>query len=106
MSNLFWLIDAQMERLCPFFPKSHGRPRVDDFRVLSDIIFININYLKWCEAPTEYGPANTLYNGRETIPNLASAFGMGPTSIYMTVSDWGPKHGFPYLQRERGWRTT
>lgn len=25
MSNLFWLTDAQMERLRPFFPKSHGR---------------------------------------------------------------------------------
>ena len=35
MSNLFWLTDAQMERLRPFFPKSHGRPRVDDRRVLS-----------------------------------------------------------------------
>lgn len=32
MSNLFWLTDEQMERLQPFFPKSHGRPRVDDQR--------------------------------------------------------------------------
>jgi len=23
MSNLFWLTDEQMERLKPFFPKSH-----------------------------------------------------------------------------------
>jgi hypothetical protein len=29
MSNLFWLTDVQMERLRPFFPKSHGKPRVD-----------------------------------------------------------------------------
>ncbi len=35
MSNLFWLTDAQMARLQPFFPKSHGKPRVDDRRVLS-----------------------------------------------------------------------
>ena len=35
MSNLCWLTDAQMERLKPFFPKSHGKPRVDDRRVLS-----------------------------------------------------------------------
>jgi len=35
MSNLYWLTDAQMERLKPFFPKSHGKPRVDDRRVLS-----------------------------------------------------------------------
>jgi transposase len=38
MSNLFWLTDAQMARLEPFFPKSHGKPRVDDRRVLSGII--------------------------------------------------------------------
>ncbi|NVK95631.1 MAG: IS5/IS1182 family transposase, partial [Ruegeria pomeroyi] len=25
MSNLYWLTDAQMERLKPFFPKSHGK---------------------------------------------------------------------------------
>ena len=30
MSNLFWLTEAQMARLRPFFPKSHGKPRVDD----------------------------------------------------------------------------
>ncbi|MEL6419494.1 MAG: IS5/IS1182 family transposase, partial [Pseudomonadota bacterium] len=28
MSDLFWLSDAQMARLAPFFPKSHGKPRV------------------------------------------------------------------------------
>ena len=33
MSNLFWLTDEQMERLKPFFPKSHGKPRVEDRRV-------------------------------------------------------------------------
>lgn len=62
MSNLFWLTDAQMDRLRPFFPKSHGKPRVDDRRVLSGIIFINRNGLRWCDAPAEYGPAKTLYN--------------------------------------------
>ena len=43
MSDLYWLTDAQMERLKPFFPLSHGVPRVDDKRVLSGIIFINRN---------------------------------------------------------------
>ena len=62
MSNLFWLTEAQMARLRPFFPKSHGRPRVDDRRVLSGIIFINRNGLRWCDAPLEYGPPKTLYN--------------------------------------------
>ena len=59
MSNLFWLSEAQMERLRPFFPKSHGRPRVDDRRVLSGIIFINRNGLRWCDAdlPRVFHPA-------------------------------------------------
>ncbi|WP_278184857.1 transposase [Salipiger marinus] len=59
----FWLTDEQMDRLRPFFPKSHGKPRVDDRRVLSGIIFINRNGLRWCDAPREYGPPKTLYNG-------------------------------------------
>ena len=62
MSDLFWLTDAQMARLQPFFPKSHGKPRVDDKRVLSGIIFINRNGLRWRDAPSEYGPPKTLYN--------------------------------------------
>lgn len=51
-----------MVRLRPFFPKSHGVPRVDDRRVLSWIIFINRNGLRWCDAPKEYGPHKALYN--------------------------------------------
>ena len=62
MSNLYWLSEAQMARLRPYFPKSHGVPRVDDRRVLSGIIFINRNGLRWCDAPKEYGPSKTLYN--------------------------------------------
>jgi transposase len=62
MSNLFWLTDAQMARIEPYFPKSHGKPRVDNRRVLSGIIFINRNGLRWCDAPREYGPYKTLYN--------------------------------------------
>jgi transposase len=27
MSDLYWLTDEQMERLRPYFPKSHGRPQ-------------------------------------------------------------------------------
>lgn len=61
MSNLFWLTDAQMARL-PFFPKSHGKPRLDDRRVLSGIIFINRNVLRWRDAPKKYGSPKTLYN--------------------------------------------
>ncbi|QQX91222.1 IS5 family transposase [Gluconobacter sphaericus] len=62
MSDLFWLTDEQMDRLRPFFPKSHGRPRVDDRRVLSGIIFVNRNGMRWRDAPREYGPHKMLYN--------------------------------------------
>ncbi len=62
MSDLFWLSDVQKARLEPFFPKSHCKPRVDDKRVLSGIIFINRNGLRWRDAPSEYGPPKTLYN--------------------------------------------
>jgi hypothetical protein len=37
MSDPFWLTASQMARLEPYFPKSHGVPRVDDRRVLSGI---------------------------------------------------------------------
>ena len=62
MGDLYWLSAGQMARLEPFFPKSHGKPRVDDRRVLSGIIFINRNGLRWRDAPAEYGPYKTLYN--------------------------------------------
>jgi transposase len=62
MNDLFWLTAGQMERLKPFFPLSHGVPRVDDRRVLSGIIFINRNGLRWRNAPAAYGPPKTLYN--------------------------------------------
>jgi len=35
-----------MERLRPFFPRSHSKPRVDDRRVLSGIISVNRNALR------------------------------------------------------------
>ena len=69
MSDLYWLTDEQMARLRPHFPKSHGRPRVDDRRVLSGIIFVNRNGLRWRDAPREYGPAKpvlSLSKGRST----------------------------------------
>ena len=62
MSNLFWLTDDRIRRLEPFFPKSRGRARVDDRRVLSGIIFVYRNSLRWRDAPAVYGPHKTLYN--------------------------------------------
>jgi transposase len=47
MGNLFWLTDTQMARLQPFFPKSHGKPRVDDRRVLSVGPESTSNWISW-----------------------------------------------------------
>lgn len=69
MSDLFWLMDEQMERLRPFFPKSHGKSRVDDRRVLSGIIFVNRNGLRWHDAP----PGNTVHTRRSTTAGSAGA---------------------------------
>jgi len=58
----FLLTTAQMRRLSPHFPLSHGIARVDDRRVLSGIIYVIRNGLQWRDAPEVYGPHKTLYN--------------------------------------------
>ena len=62
MSDLFWLTGAQVARLEPYFPKSHGKPRVDDRRFLRGIMFINRDRSRWRDAPKAYGPYKTLCN--------------------------------------------
>lgn len=74
MSSPYRLTADQMARLRPFFPQSHGCPRVDDRRVPGGIIFISINGLRGRDGkgmnaigsrdcPNEgYGPAQTLDN--------------------------------------------
>ena len=42
-----------MVRLQPLFPKSHGKLRIDDSRMLSGIIFFNCNGLKWRSVPRD-----------------------------------------------------
>ena len=111
MSNLYWLNENQMARLRPYFPKSHGVPRVDDRRVLSGIIFINRNGLRWRDAPSAYGPHKTLYNRwkrwsekgifAQMMVGLASAHGEETTVMidatylkaHRTASSLGVKKG-------------
>ena len=62
MSDLFWLTPEQLRRIEPYFPLSHGIPRVDDLRVVSGIIHVIRNGLRWRDAPVDYGPHKTLYN--------------------------------------------
>ena len=58
----FLLSKAQMRRIEPFFPLSHGIPRVDDRRVVSGIIYVIKHGLMWRDAPKAYGPHKTIYN--------------------------------------------
>ena len=62
MSDCYWLTKTQLERIKPYFPRSHGRPRVDDRRVISGIIHVIRNGLRWRDAPEIYGSHKTLYN--------------------------------------------
>jgi transposase len=62
MSDHFWLSEEQLARIEPYFPLSHGVPRVDDRKVISGIIHVIRNGLRWRDAPEVYGPHKTLYN--------------------------------------------
>ena len=53
MGDLIWLSGAQIRRIQPYFPLSHGVPRVDERRVISGIIFVIRNGLRWRDAPKE-----------------------------------------------------
>jgi transposase len=62
VSELWMLSEAQMRRIEPYFSLSHGIPRVDDRRIVSGIIFVIRNGLRWRDAPAGYGPHKTIYN--------------------------------------------
>jgi transposase len=62
MSNVWMLSKAQMRRIEPFFPLSHGIPRVDDRRIVSGIIYVIKHGLMWRDAPKAYGSHKTIYN--------------------------------------------
>jgi putative transposase len=62
LSEVWLLSEAQMRRIEPYFPLSHGIPRVDDRPIVSGIIFVIRNGLCWRDAPSGYGPHKTIYN--------------------------------------------
>ena len=62
MADLFLLSQAQMRRIERYFPLSHGVARVDDRRIVSAIVFVIKNGLRWRDAPGDYGPHKTIYN--------------------------------------------
>jgi transposase len=62
VADLFWLTKVQIRRITPYIPLSHGVPRVDEHRVVSGIIHVIRNGLRWRDAPAENGPHKTWYN--------------------------------------------
>ena len=62
MRELPYLSNEQFEKIKKHFPYPNGVPRVDDRRVISGIIYVIKNGLRWSDAPQEYGPHKTLYN--------------------------------------------
>ena len=61
------LSERQMARISPYFPLSHGVPRVDDRRVVSGIVYVIRNGLQRKDAPHGYGPHKTLYKPRHPL---------------------------------------
>ena len=79
MRNPFLLADDQMMRLQLSYPKSRRKPREDDRRCLSGIIFIKGNSLRWFDASVDYGPRKTLCN-RWSNMGLFARIMTGPAS--------------------------
>jgi transposase len=78
MSDLIWLSQAQMRRIEPYFPLSHGVARVDNRRVISGIVFVIRNGLRWRDAPPDYGPHKTIYNRFIRWSRLVAYWRVGP----------------------------
>ena len=63
MADLFLLSRVQMRRIERYFHSSHGIARVDDRRIVSAVVFVIQNGLRWRDAPhRDYGPHKTIYN--------------------------------------------
>jgi putative transposase len=62
MTEIYLISRKQLATIKPYFPLSHGKPRVDDRRVISGIVYVIRNGLQWKDAPKAYGPPKTLYN--------------------------------------------
>ena len=68
MADLFLLSQAQMRRIERYFPLSHGIARVDDRRIVSAIVFVIKNGLRWRDAPGSMARTR-----RSTIGSFAGA---------------------------------
>jgi transposase len=57
----FWLSEEQVNLLWPHFQKAWDKPRLDDRQVMSGIIVVHRNGLRWRHAPAEHGPRDPSY---------------------------------------------
>jgi len=81
MSDQFWLTKAQLKRIEPFFHRTRGIPRVDDRRVVSGIIYVIRNGLRWRDAPAVYG------RDMEVIEKMVVRGGIEPPTRGFSVAD-------------------
>lgn len=51
MAGLVWLTKAQIRPIASYFLPSHGVPRGDEQRVVSGIIPVIRNAMRWRDAP-------------------------------------------------------
>ena len=63
MGEVFMLSQKQLNRITRHFPTPHGKPRVDDLRVISGIIYVIRPGLQWKDAPAAYGPQRRCTTG-------------------------------------------
>jgi putative transposase len=62
MTKMFLLSEYQMGRISPFLPLSHGMPYVDDREVISGIIVVIRNGLRWRDVPASHRPHKTIFS--------------------------------------------
>jgi transposase len=79
MSDQFRLTEAQLKRIVPYFPKSRGVPRVDDCRVVSGIIHVIRNGLRWRRRPRSMAPIRRSTTGSFSGPARAFSTTSSPT---------------------------
>ena len=101
MAGEFWLSEEQFGRLAPLLPTdTRSVARVDDRRVISDIVHVLMSGGRWVDAPACYGPKKTLYNRwvrwaqkgvwQRAFETLAAAG--GPSTELMLDSTWAKAH--------------
>lgn len=78
MSDQFWLTREHLARIEGYFPLSHGKPRVDDLRVVSGVIHVLRNGLRLRNAPAACGLTRRSTTGSSAGASLACSIGSLP----------------------------